>query len=90
MHEPGRVEAIDGIHTVEPSPADDWDLEGYILACGKSFVMIDTGFTPYDPEAYKIELKAMGDIEVTRLSHGMNLMADEKRKVERLCAPIQG
>lgn len=78
MHEPGRVEAIDGIHAVEQSPADDWDLESYILACGKSFVMIDTGFTPCDPEAYKIELETMADIEVTRLSHARNLMVDAK------------
>ena len=36
MREPSMVEIIDGIHTVEQSPVDGWDLEGYIIVCARS------------------------------------------------------
>jgi len=68
------VEVIEGVHTVEQSPADGWDLEGYILVNGESLVMIDTGFTPHDLEAYGRELEAMGkkwaNINTILITHG--------------------
>jgi len=68
------VEILKGIRTVEQSPADGWDLEGYILDCDERLVMIDTGFTPHDMEAYSAELEIMGrdwrDIEAVLITHG--------------------
>jgi len=68
------VEILKGIRTVEQSPADGLDLEGYILECSEGLVMIDTGFTPHDIDAYSRELEAMGrswrDIEAVLITHG--------------------
>jgi len=68
------VEILKGIRTVEQSPADGWDLESYILECDESLIMIDTGFTPHDIEAYATELETMGrdwrDIKIVLITHG--------------------
>ena len=68
------VEVIKGIRTVEQSPADGWDLEGYILECGEDLVMIDTGFTPHDIKAYSVELEKMSrdwrNIVAILITHG--------------------
>ena len=88
MIEPSMVEIIDGIHTVEQSPADGWDLEGYILVCGETLVMIDTGFTLHDLEAYGKELEAMGrrwaDIEAILITHGHGDHIDNLRQIKEL------
>jgi len=68
------VEILRGIRTVEQSPADGWDLEGYILECDEGLALIDTGFTPHDIKAYASELVTMGrgwrDIETVLITHG--------------------
>jgi glyoxylase-like metal-dependent hydrolase (beta-lactamase superfamily II) len=87
------VEIIDGIHTMEQSPADGWDLEGYILVCGESLVMIDTDFTPHDLDAYEKELEAMGrrwtDVEAILITHGHGDHIDNLPQIKELTgAPV--
>ncbi|MGD2200148.1 MAG: MBL fold metallo-hydrolase [Candidatus Bathyarchaeota archaeon] len=68
------VEILEGIHTVEQSPADGWDLEGYILDCGDDLVIVDTGFTASDISSYRGELEAMGrdwtEVSAILITHG--------------------
>ncbi len=81
MHEPTRVEAIDGIHAVERPTADDRGLEGYILACGENIVIIDNGIN-------LIDLEAMGRYRSHPPFPRQESDGQYKRKVEGLCARI--
>jgi hypothetical protein len=82
MHEPTRVEAIDGIHAVERPPADDRGLEGYILACGENVMIIDNGIN-------LIDLEAMGRYRGHPPLPQQESDGRYKKKSERLCATIQ-
>jgi hydroxyacylglutathione hydrolase len=67
------VEIFEGLRAVKQSPADGLDLEGYILDCGETLILVDTGFTPQDVEIYEDELGAMGrkwsDIDIILITH---------------------
>ncbi len=81
MHEPTKVEAIDGIHAVERSQADDRGLEDYILACEENVGIIDNGIN-------LIDLEAMGRYRGHPPLPRLESDGQYKRKVEGFCARI--
>jgi len=82
------VEILDGVRAVNLSEADGLDLEAYVLDCGDTVILVDTGMLPHDMERIEAELKDIGrnwgDISIIFITHKHGDHIKNLAKVKKL------
>jgi len=82
------VEILDGVRAVNLSEADGLDLEAYVLDCGDTVILVDTGMLPRHMERIEAELKDMGrnwgDLSIIFITHKHGDHIKNLAKVKKL------